>query len=222
MKLSLMINNNTHIVFDLDDTLYKEINFVKSAYFFINQYIKSKFNIDLSKKIKKCLNDDINFYEYINENLNKNQIFSIEKYLELYRYHFPEIKLSKDSIIFLDKLSANNLDFSILTDGRSISQRNKIKALGLDNLAKNIIISEETGFEKPHLNNFKILERIYPRKKLIYIADNTSKDFLAPNSLNWETICLLDNGQNIHPQNFSLDIEYLPKTKVNYLTDINI
>mgnify|MGYP002828980646 CR=1 FL=1 len=222
MKLSLMINNNTHIVFDLDDTLYKEINFVKSAYFFINQYIKSKFNIDLSKKIKKCLNDDINFYEYINENLNKNQIFSIEKYLELYRYHFPEIKLSKDSIIFLDKLSANNLDFSILTDGRSISQRNKIKALGLDNLAKNIIISEETGFEKPHLNNFKILERIYPRKKLIYIADNTSKDFLAPNSLNWETICLLDNGQNIHPQNFSLDIEYLPKTKVNYLADINI
>lgn len=222
MKLSLMINNNTHIVFDLDDTLYKEINFVKSAYFFINQYIKSKFNIDLSKKIKKCLNDDINFYEYINENLNKNQIFSIEKYLELYRYHFPEIKLSKDSIIFLDKLSANNLDFSILTDGRSISQRNKIKALGLDNLAKNIIISEETGFEKPHLNNFKILERIYPRKKLIYIADNTSKDFLAPNSLNWETICLLDNGQNIHPQNFNLDIEYLPKTKVNYLTDINI
>jgi putative hydrolase of the HAD superfamily len=217
-----MINNNTHIVFDLDDTLYKEINFVKSAYFFINQHIKSKFNIDLSRKIIKCLNDDINFYEYITENLNKNQIFSIEKYLELYRYHFPEIKLSKDSVIFLDKLTANNLDFSILTDGRSISQRNKIKALGLDNLAKNIIISEETGFEKPHLNNFKILERIYPRKKLIYIADNTSKDFLAPNSLNWETICLLDNGQNIHPQDFSLDIDYLPKTKVNYLTDINI
>ncbi len=217
-----MIDNNTHIVFDLDDTLYKEINYVKSAYFFINRYIKSKHNIDLSKNIRKCLDDGINFFDYINQNLYKDQIFPIKKYLELYRYHFPEIKLSNDSIIFIDKLSANNLDFSIITDGRSISQRNKIKALGLDHLAKNIIISEETGFEKPHLNNFKILERIYPHKKLIYIADNTSKDFLAPNSLNWETICLLNNGENIHQQNFSLDIDYLPKIKVNYLTDINI
>ena len=106
--------------------------------------------------------------------------------------------------------------------GFSLDSSGNMKALGLDHLAKNIIISEETGFEKPHLNNFKILERIYPHKKLIYIADNTSKDFLAPNSLNWETICLLNNGENIHQQNFSLDIDYLPKIKVNYLTDINI
>ena len=34
-----MIDNNTHIVFDLDDTLYKEIDFVKSAYIYINNYI---------------------------------------------------------------------------------------------------------------------------------------------------------------------------------------
>ncbi len=217
-----MIDNNTHIVFDLDDTLYKEINYVKSAYSFINRYIKSKYNKDLSKSIKKCLDDEINFFDYIKQNLCEDQIFQLEKYLELYRYHFPEIKLSEDSIIFIDNLLASNLDFSILTDGRSISQRNKIKALGLDHLAKNIIISEETGFEKPHLNNFKIIERLYPNKKLIYIADNTSKDFLAPNLLNWESICLLNNGENIHQQNFSLDINYLPKIKVDYLTDIII
>ena len=35
-------------------------------------------------------------------------------------------------------------------------------------------------------------------------------------------VCLLDNGENIHQQNFSLDINYLPKIKVNYLTEINI
>ena len=84
--------------------------------------------------------------------------------LELYRFHYPEIKLSKDTSVFLEKILSHNIDFSIITDGRSISQRNKIKALGLYDLVKNIIISEETGFEKPHLNNFKILERIYPTK----------------------------------------------------------
>ena len=217
-----MIDNNTHIVFDLDDTLFKEIDFVKSAYVYINSYINSRFNVDLSKNIEKCLYSEVNFFDLINSKLHPDQNFPIEKYLELYRFHYPEIKLSKDTSIFLEKIISHNMDFSIITDGRSISQRNKIKALGLYDLVKNIIISEETGFEKPHLNNFKILNRIYSNKKLIYIADNTSKDFKAPNSLNWDTICLVNNGQNIHPQDFNLNIDYLPKIKVNYLTEINI
>ena len=140
----------------------------------------------------------------------------------MYRFHYPEISFLNDTTVFLEKILSHNIDFSIITDGRSISQRNKIKALGLYDLVKNIIISEETGFEKPHLNNFKLLERIYPDKKLVYIADNTSKDFLAPNSLNWDTVCLINNGQNIHPQDFNLNIDYLPKIKVNYLTEIII
>lgn len=217
-----MIDNNTHIVFDLDDTLYKEIDFVKSAYIYINGYINSRFNIDLSKNIKKCLAGEVNFFDLINSKLHPDQSFPIEKYLEIYRFHYPEIKLSKDTSLFLERILSYNIDFSIITDGRSISQRNKIKALGLNDLVKNIIISEETGFEKPHLNNFKILNRIYSNKKLIYIADNTSKDFLAPNSLNWDTVCLLNNGQNIHSQDFNLNNDYLPKIKVTHLTEINI
>ena len=215
-----MNNKNIHIVFDLDDTLYKEIEFVKSAYFYINSYIKSRYSIDLSKSIKKCLENEINFFDLINSKLNQNQIFPIEKYLELYRFHYPKIKLSDDTTVFLDKILSHNIDFSIITDGRSVSQRNKITALGLNHLAKNIIISEETGFEKPHLNNFKILNRIYTDKKLIYIADNTSKDFLAPNILKWDTICLLDNEQNIHKQNFDLESKYLPKLKIINLKEL--
>jgi putative hydrolase of the HAD superfamily len=217
-----MINNNTHIVFDLDDTLYKEIDFVKSAYIYINSYINFRFNLDLSNNIKKCLDGEVNFFDLINLKLYPVQSFPIEKYLELYRFHYPEIRLSDDTTFFLDKILSHNIDFSIITDGRSISQRNKIKALGLNHLAQNIIISEETGYEKPHLNNFKIIEKIYPNKKLLYIADNTTKDFLAPNILKWDTICLLDNGQNIHKQNFDLNIDYLPKTKINYLKEIII
>lgn len=217
-----MINNNTHIVFDLDDTLYKEIDFVKSAYIYINKYIRSRFSLDLSLFIDECVDDGINFFDLIKSRLNQNQSFPIEKYLELYRFHYPEINLSNDTVEFLNKISNKNIDFSIITDGRSISQNNKIKALGLINLSKNIIISEETGYEKPHLNNFKIIEKIYPDKKLLYIADNTSKDFLAPNTLKWDTICLLDNGQNIHKQNFDLNADYLPKTKINFLNEIII
>ena len=215
-----MINKNTHIVFDLDDTLYKEIDFVKSAYIYINKYIRSRFGIDFFSQIQECIDDGINFYDYIISKLHHKHNFSIEKYLELYRFHYPKLSLSADTTEFLNNISDRKIGFSIITDGRSISQNNKIKALGLSHLAQNIIISEETGYEKPHVNNFKIIEKIYPDKKLLYVADNTSKDFLAPNTLKWDTVCLLDNGQNIHKQNFDLQIKYLPKIKINYLKEL--
>ena len=215
-----MINKNTHIVFDLDDTLYKEIDFVKSAYIYVCKYIRSRFGIDFFSQIQECIDDGINFYDYIISKLHHKHNFSIEKYLELYRFHYPKLSLSADTSEFLNNISDRKIGFSIITDGRSISQNNKIKALGLSHLAQNIIISEETGYEKPHVNNFKIIEKVYPDKKFLYIADNTSKDFLAPNTLKWDTVCLLDNGQNIHKQNFDLQTKYLPKIKINHLKEL--
>lgn len=215
-----MINKNTHIVFDLDDTLYKEIDFVKSAYIYVCKYIRSRFGIDFFSQIQECIDDGINFYDYIISKLHHKHNFSIEKYLELYRFHYPKLSLSADTTEFLNNISDRKIGFSIITDGRSISQNNKIKALGLSHLAQNIIISEETGYEKPHVNNFKIIEKVYPDKKFLYIADNTSKDFLAPNTLKWDTVCLLDNGQNIHKQNFDLQTKYLPKIKINHLKEL--
>ena len=50
-----MINKNTHIVFDLDDTLYKEIDFVKSAYIYVCKYIRSRFGIDFFSQISPSL-----------------------------------------------------------------------------------------------------------------------------------------------------------------------
>ena len=215
-----MINKNTHIVFDLDDTLYKEIDFVKSAYIYVCKYIRSRFGIDFFSQIQECIDDGINFYDYIISKLHHKHNFSIEKYLELYRFHYPKLSLSADTTEFLNNISDRKIGFSIITDGRSISQNNKIKALGLSHLAQNIIISEETGYKKPHVNNFKIIEKVYPDKKFLYIADNTSKDFLAPNTLKWDTVCLLDNGQNIHKQNFDLQTKYLPKIKINHLKEL--
>ena len=215
-----MINSNTHVVFDLDDTLYKEIDFVKSAYIYISNYINVRFNLDLSRNIEKCLAGEVDFFDLINSRLPLDQSLSIDKYLELYRFHYPDISLSRDASVFLDNISKKNIDFSIITDGRSVSQNNKINALGLNHRAKTIIISEETGYEKPHVHNFKIIEHAYPDKTLLYIADNTSKDFIAPNSLKWDTVCLLNDGQNIHVQNFDLNQDYLPKFKVNSFKEI--
>lgn len=217
-----MINYNTHIVFDLDDTLYKEVEFVKSAYIFISNYVKIKYNLDLKSEIELCIENNINYYDFINAKLPVKNKLSIEKYLELYRFHYPSLSLPKETIELINRISNKNIEFSIITDGRSVSQRNKINSLGLSQLSKNIIVSEETCYEKPHPNNFKLIEQIYPNKNLVYIADNTAKDFFAPNILGWDTICLLDNGINIHKQNFDLGYNFLPKYIVKSFNEIKI
>tara|TARA_X000000368_G_C23001616_1_gene699222 strand:+ start:591 stop:1241 length:651 start_codon:yes stop_codon:yes gene_type:complete len=215
-----MIDSDSHIVFDLDDTLYKEIDFVKSAYVFINNYVKKRMALDLSTEIDMCINKNINFFDFLNSKLISQKKLSIDKYLELYRFHFPNLLLPEDTKRFLNELLLRKIEFSILTDGRSISQRNKIHSLGIFDKVKNVIISEETGFEKPNPYNFKLIEYLNENKKFIYIGDNTSKDFIAPNNLNWDTICLLDNGRNIHKQNFDLEDKFIPKIKINNLTDL--
>ena len=215
-----MINSDTHIVFDLDDTLYKEIDFVRSAYIFINNYLKIRIGLNLSKEIDICISKNINFFDYINSKIISQQKLSIEKYLELYRFHFPDLSLPDDTKRFLNELTKRKIEFSIITDGRSISQRNKIRSLGIYKKVQNIIISEETGFEKPDLYNFKLIENLNKNKKFMYIGDNTSKDFVAPNTLNWNTICLVNNGRNIHKQNFDLEDKFMPKNIINNLLDL--
>ena len=60
----------------------------------------------------------------------------------------------------------------------------------------------------------------YPSKSYAYIGDNLNKDFITPKYLAWRTICLKDNGQNIHAQNFSMSEEYLPENTITNLSEI--
>lgn len=70
---------------------------------------------------------------------------------------------------------------------------------------------------------FRHLQDKYADKAgcFIYIGDNISKDFIAPNTLGWITIGLLPSGQNIHRhQPESFNTEYHPDFWVNSLQDL--
>jgi putative hydrolase of the HAD superfamily len=99
-------------------------------------------------------------------------------------------------------LSASAARLGILTDGRSTTQRNKIKALGLDLWISEVVISEEFGSHKPDPRNYQYFEKVFPGGEYIYVGDNLCKDFVAPNSMGWKTVVLLDRGKNIHKQRF--------------------
>lgn len=214
------------ICFDLDDTLYKEIDYLKSAYreivTLVLKEMNSKVGIDflLSNMLEVYFSGD-NAFKFLNTYLGISK--EISEYLDVYRNHKPKISLSQSVVELLEIIKYQGHRIGLITDGRSIQQRNKIKALGLNSFIEDcdIVISEEFGSEKPSLANYKYFMNRYPQlKEFVYIGDNVKKDFLAPNELCWKTICLKDNGENIHKQMFDVEDCYLPNKVVENLSDI--
>ena len=202
-------------VFDLDDTLYSERDFEKSGIEFVYDMLNIK-HISL----ETILNNRENWIEQIIDGSN-NQI-TLQIVLDIYRNHFPNIQLYKDAKVFLEKLLSQGTEMSLITDGRSITQRNKLRALGIESFFNNIVISEEVNSEKPSKNNFRMVMYNEIPENYIYIADNPKKDFITPNKLGWTSICLLDRGQNVHEQVFTNSIEYNPHFIIKSFNEINI
>lgn len=199
----MILPSSKIFVFDLDDTLYSERDFEKSGIEFVYEKLSIK-HISL----ETIINNRENWIEQIIDDSN-NQI-TLQMVLDTYRNHFPTIQLYKDAKVFLEKLLSEGTEMSLITDGRSITQRNKLRALGIETFFKNIVISEEVNSEKPSEYNFRMVMDNKIAENYIYIADNPKKDFITPNKLGWTSICLLDRGQNIHKQNFNISREYLP------------
>ncbi len=205
------------IVFDLDDTLYKEVAFVESGFKAVARHIG---NISFADELISWWTDGKNALETL---INKYSLkFPIEKLLAVYRNHLPAIKLDTSTVQILDYLIAHGKILGLITDGRFITQNNKIRALGLSQWisAENIIISEEFGASKPDVRNYQFFMSKYPDKTYTYIGDNITKDFLAPKALGWQTICLKDNGQNIHSQDYNMNEEYLPDITIKNISEI--
>lgn len=205
------------VCFDLDDTLYKEIDFLESAFMEIAVSIGKP---ELSQQMIEWYRKGENTFQRLNVTLGVDA--PLTDYLNIYRNHKPKISLLAGVEETLEELKCRGIVLGLITDGRSVSQRNKIEALCLDKwfANENIIISEEFGSEKTDENNFRYFNIKYPKARFFYVGDNPKKDFISPNNLGWETICLLDDGNNIHKQNFEVNNSMCPQRLINKITDL--
>ena len=220
------------ICFDLDDTLYKEIDYLKSAYREIAEYAAGHCEgcsdcvdilaIKAYNRMLDAYREGLNAFGELNKFLGLE--LPISDFLYIYRTHKPKIALTEDVVQTLDALKAEGVRIGLITDGRSVQQRNKIEALGLGKWIEeeDIVISEEFGSEKPALANYEFFMKRYPEcHDFTYVGDNLKKDFIAPNALGWQTVCLKDDGRNIHRQRVD-DIEkrMMPKRWIDSFVSI--
>lgn len=163
------------VVFDLDDTLFPEIEYVKSGFFAIAGEFGDKFLYD---RLWALFSEDRNGV-YQRAGFSEAEC---RKCIEIYREHFPNIKLDAETVDLLKELKSKGVLMGIITDGRPEGQKNKIKALGLDEIMDCIIVTDELGgteFRKPNPKPFEMMKEKFgvEFEEMMYVGDNPTKDF---------------------------------------------
>ena len=198
------------VVFDLDDTLYSEMDYVLSGYKFSSDLIEKLYSKNTYQTFIKALNEKVpDVFSYVISE-HKLPIILKEHLILSYRYHTPNIKLHEGVISILEKLKKKNIPIYLITDGRSITQRLKIVSLDIECFFEYIFISEEVGVGKPEPDSFIAIQRKHPNKSIVYVADNPKKDFIAPEQLGWSSIGIINKSTRVHP----LTNNYIQATSV--------
>ena len=198
------------VVLDLDDTLYPERDYVRSGFCAVAEALPLVHNAE--DKLFSLFERGENAIDAL---LESEGIYSDElkdKCLSAYRNHSPMISLYECVPELICYLKSKGYLIGIITDGRPEGQRAKIEALDIGNLVDEIIITDELGgaeYRKPCKIAFELMrERLSALAgeeitfaEMCYVGDNTSKDFIAPDSLGMRSIWF-DNPEGLYKSGF--------------------
>ena len=209
------------VIFDLDDTLFEEVEYCKSGFRQVATVLAKVITALSAEKIYDALWDQFRLG-------NSNAVFNvvldqfdvtyddnfIRRLIKIYRSHLPTIILPEDSKRVLDNLLIHK-KLALLSDGYLPAQRLKIKALGIENYFQYIVLTEELGreFWKPSPVGFcKIVQKLNVQNpNCVYVGDNLTKDFIAPNRLGFRSIQLIRRNKlhNEPPPNSDANPEFI-------------
>ena len=191
----------TTVVFDLDDTLYDEIDYCKSGFRAVGGFLAETKSFLSAERLFNAFwkqftagNHTTTFNSALDDLGIAYDRGFIQNLVKVYREHKPNITLPDDSKDVLCLLK-EKYTLALLTDGFLPAQQLKVQALGIEKFFKSIIYTEQLGrqFWKPSTAGFeKLLETLNAKaENTVYIADNEKKDFIAPNKLGFLTIQLI-------------------------------
>jgi putative hydrolase of the HAD superfamily len=190
------------VIFDLDDTIYDEIDYCRSGFKAVAEFLAETSNAPSPNRIFDA------FWEQFSAG-NRTRTFNaaldglgipyddhkIGHLVDVYRNHVPKIILPRESREVLEKLHAKYI-LALLTDGFLPAQQLKVQALGIERYLTGIVYTERLGREywKPSPAGFeKILNELDTKpENAVYVADNENKDFIGPNKLGLSTIRLIN------------------------------
>lgn len=197
------------VVFDLDDTLYAERDYVRSGYRAVAG------NLRATLGPRRLTRDGVEAGQWLWDRFSRgradgafdalNEAFElglggddIRRLVEVYRSHRPDIRPVDGAADTLDRLKGQ-YRLGLLSDGFLPAQRLKLDALRLGDFFDAVVFTEDLGREcwKPSPAGFETIAGALgvSHDACAYVGDNPSKDFVAPNALGWLTVQLSRPGQ---------------------------
>lgn len=185
------------ILFDLDDTLYPEREYVFSGFQAVATWAEAQLGIPQAQGIKELTGlyeagQQGHTFDVWLESHGKQPEAPVERLVEVYREHVPTITPYPGAIELLDSLR-EHYRLGLVSDGYLAVQQRKLAALGLAHYFDVIVFSDAWGRVawKPNRRPFEAaLERlggILPTLT-VYVADNPKKDFIGARQLGIKTI----------------------------------
>ena len=188
------------MAFDLDDTLVAEALFIRSGNRHIARWLHERIPELNQHRITSVMDEAMmrrfNHYsalEWLLRQEDMSHLVNMKEVVAEFRRHCPDpdiYHLPPSRRALLSRIRNAGHHTALITDGRSLTQRNKIMAAGLHEFFQDedILISEETGHDKLAPDNFLAVMRRHPDATAFhYVADNPAKDFVQPSLLGWHS-----------------------------------
>ena len=185
----------TCVVFDIDDTLFLERDYVRSGFAQVGEWARRNLGIGSFSQLAWTAFEHGARGSIFDEVLRDQGLDPapelVAQLVRVYRTHHPRIELAPDARACLEELRGR-VAMAAVSDGPLESQRAKARALDLTRWINQIVFTEELGadFGKPDRRPFELVQgrHHYSGQECVYVADNPAKDFAGPRSLGWWTV----------------------------------
>lgn len=215
------------VIFDLDDTIYPEFNYVKSGFKAVAAWVEKHMGVAEDEVFRELL--DLfaegkrgNIFDIWVDSRGGSVEYWVPEMVKVYRNHDPKIRPFEDFLKIIPKLRSK-YKLGVLTDGYSSVQRRKLEALGIEHYFDVVVFSDDLGKDnwKPSVVPFKVILRELDVSgcESVYVADNPLKDFLGARKVNMWTV-RFKSAVGLYSQIKPPSSEYDPHTEICSLSEL--
>ncbi|WP_416665981.1 HAD family hydrolase [Egbenema bharatensis] len=183
------------LVFDLDDTLFPEHQFVWGGLQAVGEWLEHRYQVadffEIAWQLFKAGERKTIFNQTLDDLGVDHSPELIQILLKIYRHHHPKLSLHEDAKWAFDYFKTDK-KIGLITNGALTIQQNKVKALEIASRFDAIVYCgafEPECWKPSPYPYLRMMELTGHRGcEHLYVGDHPVKDFIAAKQLGWTTI----------------------------------
>lgn len=187
------------VIFDLDNVLYDEREYIKAAYRNIARFISERYGSEEELIYNKLLNDlqeKTSMYPRLFNDLLLDLGLDqklLPDLLKIYSNTTLDLRLYSASERILAILKKQGIRLGLVTNGNPETQKNKVQLLQIEKYFDSIVYARDTVKDKPDPEVYKVILRALCVKpeEAVFVGDNPYTDFCGAKQLGVKTVRLL-------------------------------